>query len=236
MTSLFTFTASPAPCGYLPDRDWRLRYEVVGELSAAEYAERLMGGWRRFGHSLFRPACLSCQLCQSLRVDVAAFKPSDSQKRCTKRNRDEVRVEVGEPGLTRDKLNLYDRFHSAQTERKGWPDRGPESAAGYRETYLDNPFPTQEWRYFLGEKLVGVGYVDSLPVGLSAIYFYHDPDERDRGLGTFNVLCLIEEARRRGLPHVYLGFYVPGCGSLEYKARFKPNEVLSGGAWVPFVA
>ena len=48
-----------------------LRYEVVGALTPAEYADRLLAGWRRFGHSLFRPDCPACTACRSLRVDVA---------------------------------------------------------------------------------------------------------------------------------------------------------------------
>jgi arginyl-tRNA--protein-N-Asp/Glu arginylyltransferase len=48
---------------------------------------------------------------------------------------------------------------------------------------------------------------------------------------------VIAAARERHLPHVYLGYYVEGCRSLEYKARFRPNEVLnSNGVWAPFPA
>ena len=95
----------------------------------------------------------------------------------------------------------------------------------------------EEWRYLLNGRLVGVGYVDALPDGLSAIYYFSDPDERSRSLGTFNVLSIIEEAGRRGLPWVYLGYYVKGCRSVEYKARFAPNEVLGAdGTWGPFVS
>jgi arginine-tRNA-protein transferase len=68
--------------------------------------------------------------------------------------------------------------------------------------------------------------------GLSAIYFFYDPDERPRSLGTWNVLCLIDEAVRRALPYVYLGYYVPGCSSMEYKPRFVPNEIRGeDGVW-----
>ena len=28
------------------------------------------------------------------------------------------------------------------------------------------------------------------------------------------------------MQHLYLGYFVEGCRSLEYKARFKPNLVL----------
>jgi len=77
--------------------------------------------------------------------------------------------------------------------------------------------------------------VDALPEGLSAIYFYYDPRERNRSPGTFNVLSILREAAARGLPHVYLGYYVEGCRSLEYKARFCPNEVLGeDGVWRRF--
>jgi arginine-tRNA-protein transferase len=78
-----------------------------------------------------------------------------------------------------------------------------------------------------------VGYVDALPGALSAIYFYYDPDERRRSLGTFNVLSVLAAAAARGVPYVYLGYYVPGCRSLEYKARFRPYELLEGGTWRP---
>ncbi len=90
-----------------------------------------------------------------------------------------------------------------------------------------------EWCYYLGEKLVGVGYVDCLPKCLSAIYFFHDPDERKRSLGTYNVLSIIRKAAEWRLPPpYYLGYFVEGCRSLEYKARFCPHEVLNAkGEW-----
>ena len=84
--------------------------------------------------------------------------------------------------------------------------------------------------------MVGVGYVDHLSEGLSAIYFFHDPAEHRRSLGTFNVLSVIRHAAEQYLPHVYLGYYVEGCRSLEYKGRFRPNEVIHpDGEWRPFL-
>jgi Arginine-tRNA-protein transferase, C terminus len=61
--------------------------------------------------------------------------------------------------------------------------------------------------------------------------------ERARSLGTFNILSLLAAARERELPHVYLGYYVEGCRSMEYKRKFRPNEVLGAdGAWETFDA
>lgn len=237
MQSLFRYIAPPSTCGYLPDRDWSLEYEMVVDLSASEYTDRLCRGWRRFGGMLFRPRCESCQACQTLRVDVARFRPSRSQRRAARRNEGEVQLRIGPPSVTREKLLLYDRFHAFQSETKGWPDHPAKDPASYRESFVNNPAFTEEWCYYLDNRLVGVGYVDDLPLGLSAIYYFHDPAHRERSLGTWNVLCLLDAARRRQVPYVYLGYFVEGCPSLEYKASFRPNQVMhADGAWRDFLS
>jgi arginine-tRNA-protein transferase len=234
MHTLFTFTSPPSSCGYLPDQQWQMEYIVVSSLSAAEYMERMRTGWRRFGHSIFRPRCPQCQACQSLRVPTEQFAPNRSQRRAWKANAD-LTLKVGPPTVTPAKLDLYDRFHEFQSEHKGWPGHPPKDAADYQSSFVHNPFRTEEWCYYLGPQLIGVGYVDDLPAGLSAIYFYHDPAHRERSLGTYNVLCILAAAAKRRLPHVYLGFFVADCASLAYKANFTPNEVrLPTGQWVPF--
>jgi arginine-tRNA-protein transferase len=244
METLFRYTAPPSPCGYLPGQTWRLEYEFVARMSPAEYLGRMLQGWRRFGSRLFRPACPACQACQPLRVRAGDFRPDRSQRRVRKANEGEVRLHVGRPELTRAKLDLYDRYHAFQAGHKGWPEHGRRDAAGYVESFVDNPFGIEEWCYYLGERLLGVGYVDHLPEGLadvpagagglSAIYFFYDPDERDRSPGGWNVLRLIEEAGRRGLGYVYLGYYIAGSASMEYKRRFRPNEVRGpDGEWRP---
>ena len=235
MESLFVFTTPPGACSYLPDRRSSLTYEIVGRMTAKEYGARLTAGWRRFGFSLFRPTCPSCTACRSLRIPVAAFAPDRSQRRCLALNAGDVHLSVGVPEVTDEKLDLYDRFHAFQADHVGWSDHGPKSASDYAESFVDNPFVTEEWCYRLGGRLVGVGYVDRVPEGLSLIYFFHDPDERSRSLGTFNVLSALRVAAEQKLPHVYLGYYVEGCRSLEYKARFRPNEALdASGVWQPF--
>ena len=233
MQSVFTFISPPALCEYLRDRQWQLEYEVVGQLTPAEYMDRLKRGWRRFGFAMFRPACPSCRMCQTLRVPVATFRPSRSQRRAWTANIDALSLQIGAPASSDEKVALRDAFQCYQATDKGWP----QESADYDETFVENPFPTEEWCYYLGDRLIAVGYVDRLPEGLSAIYFYYDPRERHRSLGTFNVLAVIAAARARDLPHAYLGYYVEGCRSLEYKARFSPNEVLlPTGEWHPFSA
>ncbi len=71
---------------------------------------------------------------------------------------------------------------------------------------------------------------------LGDLFLLRSNNERHLSLGTWNVLCLIDEAVRLGLPYVYLGYYVAGCASMEYKPRFVPNERARGedGVWRAF--
>ena len=235
MESLFHYLAPVSPCGYLPDRDWSLEYELFAELSPEEYLQRMKDGWRRFGHTLFRPQCPSCRACQSLRVPAQLFRPNRSQRRCRSLNERDIELRIGAPAVTQRKLKLYDRYHAFQADAKGWPQHPAKDPASYAESFVENPFITEEWCFYLNQRLVGVGYVDVLPEGMSAIYFVYEPAMRPRSLGTWNVLCLLDEARRRRLTHVYLGYFVDGCASLAYKATFRPNEILGpDGLWRPF--
>ena len=77
-----------------------------------------------------------------------------------------------------------------------------------------------------------MGICDLCPSALSSVYFYFDPADRARGLGTFGALVEIETARTRGLGHYYLGYYVAGCAAMNYKSLFRPHEMLdTDGVW-----
>jgi arginyl-tRNA--protein-N-Asp/Glu arginylyltransferase len=231
MKTLFSFTTRPESCSYLPAETSRQHYDIVSELTPEEYQQRLQSGWRRFGYSLFRPECPACRACQSIRVDVKQFEPDRSQQRAMKANRDLV-ISRGAPNVSEERIDLYDRFHEYRAETVGWRNHGRGDESNYIETFVANPFAVEEWQYRLEGKLVGVGYVDVVPDGLSAIYFFYDPDHHKRSLGTFNALSVIHSARQRTMPFTYLGYFVEGCRSLEYKARFRPNEVYDGVARV----
>jgi arginyl-tRNA--protein-N-Asp/Glu arginylyltransferase len=228
----FRYLAPPAPCEFLPGRVWQMEYEFPTALTPALCMQRIEEGWRHFGGVLYRPRCPTCTACQSLRVDVQRFRPSRSQRRVRRANEEVVRLSIGRPSVTREKMELFDRYHEYQVTARNWPERPGNDAAGYQNAFVMRGFPRTEWTYTLADKLVGVGYVDELPGGLSAAYFFYDPDERDRGLGCWNILSLLEVSARRGLAWLYLGYYVEEYGSLAYKSKYVPNQVRSGdGAW-----
>ena len=236
MKSAYRFVAPESQCPYLADQRWRLEYVEVVELTSQEYLALLNRGWRRFGYTLFRPVCSSCRACQPIRVPVERFVPNRSQKRVVKANRNEVTMVVGAPVIDDARVDLYARHHEYRTATRDWPAHEGRDVAASLFHFLDSPTVVQEWAFYLADELVGIMYIDPLPEGFSGIYFFHAPEHKERALGNYMCLSLIEEARRLKLPYVYLGYYVAGCISMEYKAAFKPNQVLGDdGAWHDFL-
>lgn len=235
MKTIARFVSLPHSCSYLPAQTAQIEYERVSAMTASEYQQRMAAGWRRFGHTIFRPTCRHCRECLTLRVLVDRFRPNRSQRRVRKLNEGELTLQIGQPRVSRDKLDLYDRYHEFQTDFKDWTPHSPKEVEEYIDSFVDNPFPVHEFCYYLGDRLVAVSYVDDLPDSLSAVYCFYEPTLRERSLGTWNVLSVIEQATLWGRPYVYLGYYVAGCRSLEYKANFVPNQVRNAdGVWVDF--
>jgi arginine-tRNA-protein transferase len=182
--------------------------------------------FRRLGPLVYRPACDACGECRQLRVPVATFAPSRAQRRCLKRNRG-LAITTGPPELTDEKLELYERY--LHERHDGQMTGSREELEGF--LYVTG-IETLEVCYRSEGRLVAVGIADVEPRALSAVYCYFEPDIPTRGLGTFNVLWLLREARRRGVPHVYLGYYVAGAPTMEYKAGYRPCELLQpDGSW-----
>jgi arginine-tRNA-protein transferase len=82
------------------------------------------------------------------------------------------------------------------------------------------------------QELLAVAVADVLSTGLSAVYTFYEPTEARRGLGIFAVLWQIEEARRRGLGWLYLGYWIALCQKMSYKNRFQPYQIFRAGRWM----
>jgi arginine-tRNA-protein transferase len=138
-------------------------------------------------------------------------------------------VEIADPEPTDEKHALYQRYLKSRHDGQ---------MSGSREEFQSflyaAPPLTREWVYRAEGRLIAVGIADVEPHALSAVYFYFDPDEAARSPGVLNVLFLIEDCRRRGVPFLYLGYYVAGSPSMAYKAGYRPNQVLGeDGRWRP---
>ena len=87
-----------------------------------------------------------------------------------------------------------------------------------------------EFRDRNGELVAGL-LADWSHDGASAVYSFFDPALSRRSLGSHMVLWLTEECQRRGLPYVYLGYWIEGSRKMSYKERFRPLEALSPDGW-----
>src|SRR5262245_40612299 len=240
---LRAFVEDPRQCSYLRDRRAALAHEIILDMTPSEWEERLARGWRRFGPVYFRPACAGCLECVSIRIPTRDFSPSRSQRRA-RRDCAHLRMVIGPPQVTEDRIALYHAWHRSRERTREW-----EPSILDVETYAAQfafPHPCSREVAFYEDRrgyptrLVGVGLCDETPSAWSAIFFFYHPDMASIGLGTANVVAQIEIARARGIPYVYLGYRVADCRSLQYKSRFRPHELLEGRPsldehpeWVP---
>lgn len=219
-------------CPYLPGQVARMPlYRQLRRLTLAEADARFANAERRVGVCLYATACARCKACEGLRIPVDGFKPSKSQRRAWNRwEKAGGRVAFGPATYSPEKLALFNRH---KVERGLSTDDEQMTEAGYVGWLVHSCFQTMEMRYYLDERLVGVGIVDLGKASLSSVYFYFDPDpELSRySLGTLSVLQELDVCRRTGRAWLYLGLYVADCSHLNYKAAYTPHERLFDGDW-----
>ncbi len=216
-----TLPVSPEhDCPYLPDRRARTAAFLADQTDPEIYTELMNRGFRRSGKLIYRPACEGCDECRPLRVPVDDFAPSRSQRRVRRRNAD-LTVEVGPPELTDEKFRIFVAYLDAQHDRTMSRDRDT-----LNDFLYESPVDTLEICYRLGPELVAVSLVDRSDRALSSVYVYFDPKHRRRSPGTYAALWEIDYCRRIGLPYYYLGYYVAGSKTMDYKVRFGPCEIL----------
>lgn len=223
------FIEPPRACDYLPFETAQLEILVLDAVEPPLLEAMLERGWRRFGRVYFRPACAGCSECVSIRIDAARFAPSKTQRRVL-RHGARLRRVVGAPRVDRARTDLYARWHEDRERARGW-DWSRPSESEYAHDFGMPHRCAREAAFYddeAGGKLVAVGLYDETPNALSAVYCYFDPDYARFSPGVLNVLSLVEDARARAIPHLYLGYRVLGCASLLYKASFRPHELLRG--------
>ncbi len=181
-------------------------------------------GFRHFGTRWFTPACPDCNQCAGVKINLQEFKPSKSQRKLLNKNRD-LTVIWGSVSVSIEKLDLINRYHKDQEEKVGWFEQVHDDEA-YRDAFVTGATWSEEYCIYDGECLVGVGIIDLTNERASSIYFYYDPEYRDRSLGTWSILQEILFCKEQGREWLHLGLWNESCGSLSYKNRFSPHEFI----------
>jgi arginine-tRNA-protein transferase len=229
------FVTAQSPCPYLPGRQERKVFtELNGKdsLAMSEALSRI--GFRRSQNVVYRPSCDNCTACVSVRVVTSEFRASATHRRLLKRHAD-LEVSACAPWSTEEQFALLQRYLGQRHPGGGMAEM---DASDFADMIEQTPVDTVVVEYRVPGtdgrpgRLVGACLTDKQSDGLSMVYSFYEPDDPDRrGLGTLIILDHITRAARAGLPFVYLGYWIEGCGRMDYKTRFQPVEKLTAAGW-----
>jgi arginine-tRNA-protein transferase len=230
------FVTSPSPCPYLPGRQERKVFTELTGPHATELNDALGRiGFRRSQGVAYRPSCIGCTACVSVRVVTPQFVPNATQRKLLKRHAD-IEVTACKAWATDEQFQLLRRYLGARHPGGGMAGMDEDDYADMIEHSPVNSLIVEYREPSVAGvpgKLIGACLTDRQADGLSMIYSFFAADEEVTrpGLGNFIIMDHILRARDAGLPYVYLGYWVKGSQRMAYKTRYRPLEVLGPTGW-----
>lgn len=229
------FVTSPGPCPYLEGKTER---KVFTELNGehADEMNKSLGriGFRRSQNVAYRPNCVNCNACVSVRVAAQEFSPDKSQRKILKRNK-EIEVSACRAWATQEQFALLKRYLDARHPGGGMAEMDDNDFADMvehspvRSYMIEYREPSHNGQQ---GALIGACLTDQHADGLSMVYSFFDPDHKlYKGLGNFIIMDHIVRSARAGLPYVYLGYWVKNSPHMQYKTRYQPMEYLTQRGW-----
>ncbi|HOC29843.1 MAG TPA: arginyltransferase [Treponemataceae bacterium] len=217
----------PSQCPYGKPGPQILELFSASRCDPRDYEQALETGWRRSSIVFYRNRCPGCRACIPLRIDAETLVPTKSQRRSIKKNED-ITLTFAPASFEREDYELFTAYQASRH-----PDESNQlTETDYFSAYIHSPVPNALIRYRTpGGALAAVSYLDILPNGLSSVYFAFHPDFSSRSLGTWSVFAESNFLRSLGKRWYYLGFWVPGSPTMDYKDRFRPHETAENGIW-----
>lgn len=195
---------------------------LAAGLSLEDWEQLMSSGWRRFGLYFFHPQCIGCLECRPLRVPLKAWRPSKSQRRILNKNSD-LDFQVVSKNFRPEFFELYQKHTRLRFPKQFDPK---ETQEDFWLAHFTPALSSFQSEIYFNDQLIAVGFMDPGMKGLSSSYFFFDPIFEKRSLGNFGALKEMLWAQEKGYEHYYLGYWVKGNQSMEYKAQFRPHELF----------
>ena len=239
------YVTAPQACPYLKGRQERKLFTHLTHDKPRPLVDSLLrGGFRRSQNIAYMPYCEGCQACVSVRVVVDEFVASRSFRRIIARNSDITASRVAAVPTSEQ----YSLFRGYIDDRHGDGGMADMTVLDYAMMVEDSIIDTFLTEYRLPSadatgragaptpkgELVAVALCDRLTDGISMVYSFYGTEDAERSLGSYMILEQIAEARRLGLPYLYLGYWIEGSRKMAYKRRFGPQERLGPNGWQRF--
>jgi len=189
-------------------------------------------GWRHFGTDFFRASLMSDGMCLNrqiaLRIEVAQFMRSRSQRRTFRKNRDlELSFDGAAPGEAENRLFDIHKMRFAGNV--------PDCLTDFLGTQPDGrPCECLQLSVRLEGRLIAASFFALGRQACSSIYAVFDPEFSRRRLGVFTMLAELEFAREQGFRFYYSGYATVESSCYDYKKEFGALHYYDWkGRWLP---
>lgn len=228
------YVTTPYTCGYLPKK---LAQSLIATphhlVNANMYSGLITQGFRRSGKFAYRPHCEICNACVPVRLIMAKFTPSRSQKRAYKQHSNLTAL-VMPLGYHQDHFALYASYQAARH-------------AEIELSQKDDKDESEQYRQFLCQSNVEslmiefrdvdnvlkiVSVIDIVDSGVSAVYTFYDTLNTKASYGTYSIMWLADWTKVLKLPYLYLGYWIADSQKMAYKQAFKTQQKLIDGEWI----
>ncbi len=182
-------------------------------------------GYRRNGNCLYTMHCPGCLSCIPIRLHPGEMEYNRNQRRVLKKNQD-IDIRFGPIEASEESVALCEKFL-----RNRYPQKNNDGTAYYEGFFCNTIITGMEIQFRLQDTLVGTCIVDIGQNWMNAVYFYFDPDQASRSLGTFNILTMVKTCLKLDISYLYLGYYIEEVAAMNYKKHFSPHYLFLNDTW-----
>ena len=221
------YVTAPYSCGYLSNQ---LAQSLIATpqhlVDGHQYSGLIQQGFRRSGKFVYRPHCENCNACIPVRLPVADFQASRSQKRAYKQHQS-LDASVSTLSFDETHFKLYKAYQIARHEGNAQE----ETAEQYRNFLVQSNVDSLFISFTLDGLLKIVSVVDIVEDGVSAVYTFYDSADSKASYGTYSIMWLIDWCKHPKLPYLYLGYWIQDCKKMAYKRNYQPMQILMNNEW-----